>query len=150
MSHFPDTSFLCALYREQANSPAARHWYDGLPGCMEISPAVAFEFRQSIRLQVFLNARDRTKGFGPKEARHMFDALEADISLGAVAVVSADWPAVLVIAERVSEGYTVQGGHRSWDVLHVATALHHGARTLLSFDGRQRILATANGLAVGP
>lgn len=65
-------------------------------------------------------------------------------------VVGADWPAVLLIAERVSAGHTVQGGHRSWDVLHVATALHLGSLTLLSFDVRQRTLAAAHGLAVGP
>ncbi|MCX6867783.1 MAG: hypothetical protein NTV46_16505 [Verrucomicrobia bacterium] len=45
---------------------------------------------------------------------------------------------------------TIQRGNRSWDVLHVATALHCGARTLLSFDLRQRTLAAANGLKVAP
>jgi predicted nucleic acid-binding protein len=42
------------------------------------------------------------------------------------------------------------GGHRSLDVLHVATALHLGARELLTFDTNQRKLATAEKLKVKP
>jgi predicted nucleic acid-binding protein len=39
---------------------------------------------------------------------------------------------------------------RSWDVLHVATALQLGVHTFLSFDRRQRSLAVANGLKAAP
>jgi predicted nucleic acid-binding protein len=42
------------------------------------------------------------------------------------------------------------GGHRSLDVLHVATALHLGAREFLTFDANQRKLATAEKLKVKP
>jgi len=34
--------------------------------------------------------------------------------------------------------------------LHLATALHLGAREFLSFDARQRRIAAAEGLAVSP
>ena len=150
MNFFPDTSFLCALYREQDNSAQARRFYQSLEQRLGISAAVMFEFRQSVRLQVFLNAQDRGKGFRLKEAQTMIEALQSDLDCGAVAIVPLDWPAVWLIAERVSAAHTVQRGNRSWDVLHVATALHRGAHTLLSFDLRQRALATANGLKVAP
>jgi hypothetical protein len=42
------------------------------------------------------------------------------------------------------------GGHRSFDVLHVATALHLGARDFLTFDANQRKLAAAEKLKVKP
>jgi predicted nucleic acid-binding protein len=42
------------------------------------------------------------------------------------------------------------GGHRSLDVLHVATALHLGAREFLTFDANQRKLALAENLKVKP
>ncbi len=42
------------------------------------------------------------------------------------------------------------GGHRSLDVLHVATALHLGAREFLTFDLNQRKLASAEKLKVKP
>ena len=46
--------------------------------------------------------------------------------------------------------HTMAGGHRSFDVLHVATALHLGAREFLTFDGNQRKLAAAEKLKVKP
>jgi len=148
MKFFPDTSFLCGLYREQENSPQARACYAKLPDRLRISPAVMYEFRQSVRLQIFLNARDCGKGFRPKEAQKMLEAMQADLDCGAVVVVPVDWPAVWLLAERVSVAQTVKGGNRSWDVLHVATAMHLGSQTLLSFDHRQRSLAAACGLKV--
>jgi predicted nucleic acid-binding protein len=150
MKFLPDTSFLCALYSEQENSSQARDWYAKLSESFGISAAVMFEFRQSVRLQTFLHRQDRTKGFARKEAEEMLLALESDLECGAVTIVPADWPAVLLIAERVSAAHIVHGGHRSWDVLHVATALHLGSQTLLSLDFRQRALAAANGLKVAP
>jgi len=36
------------------------------------------------------------------------------------------------------------------DILHVATALHLGAREFLSFDGNQRKLARAEGMKAKP
>ena len=44
----------------------------------------------------------------------------------------------------------MMGGHRSLDVLHVATALHLGAREFLTFDANQRKLAAAEKLKVKP
>ena len=150
MRFFPDTSFLCALYREQENSPQARGCYAKLPDRLGISPAVIYEFRQSVRLQIFLNMQDRGKGFRLKEGRKMLEAMQTDLDCGAIAVVPVDWPAVWLLAERVSAAQTIQGGNRSWDVLHVATAMHLGSKTLLSFDHRQRSLAAACGLKAAP
>jgi predicted nucleic acid-binding protein len=65
-------------------------------------------------------------------------------------VISCDWAAVHAEAERLSAGYTAEGGHRSMDILHVATALSMGAREFLSFDGNQTGLASAEGLTVKP
>ncbi|MEI6653444.1 MAG: type II toxin-antitoxin system VapC family toxin [Verrucomicrobiota bacterium] len=150
MNFFPDTSFLCALYREQDNSATARSFYQSLDGPLGISAAVGFEFRQSVRLQVFLNSRDSTKGYRLAEATRVLAKFAQNLAAGALVIVPVDWPEVLLIAERISVAHTIQGGHRSWDVLHVATALQLGSKTLLSFDHRQRSLAAAKGLAISP
>jgi len=42
------------------------------------------------------------------------------------------------------------GGHRSFDVLHVATALHLGVREFLTFDANKRKLDAAEKLKVKP
>jgi predicted nucleic acid-binding protein len=57
---------------------------------------------------------------------------------------------VLRRAEELSNRHTIAGGHRSFDILHVATALHLGAREFLTFDTNQRKLATAEKLKVKP
>ena len=150
MNIFPDTSFLCALYREQDNSTRARSFYQSLDEPLGVSAAVEFEFRQSVRLQVFLNSKDSTKGYRQTEAARVLAKLAHNMAVGALAIVPADWPEVLLIAERLSVAHTIQGGHRSWDVLHIATAMQLGAKTLLSFDLRQRGLAAANGLKIAP
>jgi predicted nucleic acid-binding protein len=72
------------------------------------------------------------------------------LDTGAVVVVTADWPDVHRLAETISKRHTIAGGHRSLDVLHVATALHLGAREFLTFDTNQRKLAAAEKLKVKP
>ena len=150
MKYFPDTSFLCALYREQTNSPEARTFYQGMEEVLGISPAVGFEFRQSIHLQSFLHSKDPTKGFGKTEGERMLEKFKSNISAGAVEIIACDWPSVFRIANRISDRHTISSGNRSWDVLHVATALERGSRAFLSFDARQRDLAAANSLEIIP
>jgi predicted nucleic acid-binding protein len=50
----------------------------------------------------------------------------------------------------LSEKHATKDGQRTIDLLHVAIALECGAKTFLSFDKRQRRLATAAGLKVSP
>jgi predicted nucleic acid-binding protein len=54
------------------------------------------------------------------------------------------------LAETISKRHTITNGHRSLDNLHVATALHLGAREFLTFDANQRKLAAAEKLKVKP
>jgi predicted nucleic acid-binding protein len=76
--------------------------------------------------------------------------LQADLDTGAVVVETTDWPDVYRLAETISKRHTITGGHRSLDILHVATALLLGAPEFLTFDASQRKLATAEKLKVKP
>ncbi|MFM8726248.1 MAG: hypothetical protein ACKON9_14115, partial [Planctomycetaceae bacterium] len=69
MSCFPDTSFLCALYRAQAHSGRADRFMAGLNGSLGVSSLLLLEFRQSVRLQIWLHLNDRGKGFGQTEGQ---------------------------------------------------------------------------------
>jgi len=51
-------------------------------------------------------------------------------------------------AKRLSATHTLTGGHRGFDILHVATALIVKAQQLLTFDVNQKKLAEAEGLIV--
>lgn len=148
MTAYPDTSFLCAIYREQDHSPAADAWLEANPGPLPATALLEFEFLQSIELQVWLHGQDRTKGFGRREAALMRRDWEQDLATGAVKLMPCELSDVLRFAARLSEQHTAGGGHRTLDVLHVATAVHLGLREFLTFDRRQRALAKAAGLKV--
>lgn len=145
---FPDTSFLCAVYRTQDNSTKADAYMDRSRGSIPVSSLLLLEFRQSLRLQARLFANDRTKGFPKHQAAAMVRDFESDLKHGVFQVVPVDWPGVYQLAETLSERHTETGGHRLVDLLHVATALHLDASGFLSFDVKQRQLAEAEGLAL--
>ena len=148
MNAFPDTSFLCAVYRKQANSAMAAAYFATFREPLSVSGLLLYEFRQSTRLQIWLHNQDPKKGFAAKEGEQALADLESDLANSVMVVAPVDWPDVHQIAERLSKAYTKFEGQRAFDVLHVATALHLGAREFLSFDERQRKLAKAEGLNV--
>lgn len=150
MIAFPDTSFLCAIYRRQVNSPVAAAHFKAMQEALHVSGLLLYEFRQSARFQVWLHGCDRSKGYPLADGNRMLADLQSDLNTGAVAVAAADWPDIYRLAEALSKRHTVSGGHRAFDVLHVATALHLGAKEFLTFDANQGKLAAAEKLKVRP
>ena len=150
MKAFAETSFFCALYRVQDNSPQAYRLAERLKEPMVISSLVIFEFRQSVRLQTFRFSSDGTQGYSPQEAARLLHVLQANLDCGALYIAPVDWPDVYNIAEGLSSQHTAANGFRSLDLLHVATALHLRAGCFLTFDIRQSVLARAAGLKVRP
>ncbi|TDU68031.1 putative nucleic acid-binding protein [Prosthecobacter fusiformis] len=148
MITYPDTSYLCALYREQDNSDIALAYDEQMSGPLYVSTLLEFEFRQAVRLQVWLHAQNKRKGYSQGEANSMMADWETDIAAGHVAIIPADMDAVLRMAEHLSSTHTCHTGNRTLDILHVATAKHLSAKEFLSFDARQRQLAKAAGLKV--
>lgn len=146
--NFPDTSFLCSLYRRQVHSPKAITFMAQRTGPIPVSSLLLLEFRQSLRLQVRLHTKDKTKGFPKPEATQMLRDLQSDLRTKVLEIMPVDWAAVHQTAEELSEQYTEVKGHRLADILHVATALHLGADEFLTFDANQKTLAEAEGLVV--
>lgn len=150
MIAYPDTSFLCALYRRQDNSPEAAAHFKTMPEALHVSSLLLFEFRQSLRFQVWLHAHNPDKGFPHTDCDAALGKLQLNLDMGAVVIIPVDWSEVHHIAERLSARYTAARGYRAFDLLHVATALHLDVRNFLSFDNRQRKAATSEGLKVKP
>ncbi len=148
MIAYPDTSFLCAMFRYQANSVEAARHFAQMPEPLHVASPLLFEFRQATRWQAFLHSKDASKGFDRTLAQASLAKLQANIASGAIVVVPVDWADVASIGERLSAQYTWTEGYRGFDVLHVATALHLGAAEFLTFDGKQKDLAEAEGLVV--
>jgi predicted nucleic acid-binding protein len=145
---YPDTSFLCALYRADVHSPAAAAYFAAMDGALPITTLLVYEFRQSVRFQVRLGRHNPLKGYPKSEGAKMLANLRADLVAGVLVIVPAPWPQVHLAAERLSELYTDANGHRAMDILHVATAIELGAQEFLTFDANQKALAHAEGLVV--
>lgn len=148
MRCFLDTSFLCALLREQDNTQRADAFMDRFKGAVIISSQVLWEYRQSARFQVFRHQHNRTKGFSQKKAERMIQALTQNVQSYALHLATVEWQDVHSIAEALSATYTMKGGHRSMDIIPLATAKHLGVKHFLSFDGNQKKLAVAEGSKV--
>ena len=145
MRAYADTSFLYSLYVQQAHSArAAAYMAAAHDGALPLTTLSRFELLNAIRLSVF------RQQLNPRVAAIDVLTIKADIDSGVLEVISCDWAAVHAEAERLSAGHTAEGGHRSLDILHVATALSMGAREFLSFDGNQTRLASEEGLTVKP
>lgn len=136
------------MFRNQANSAEAAQHFAQMPEPLYVASPLLFEFRQATRWQAFLHGKDPKKGFDRTIAQAALAKFSANLASGAIVVVPVDWADVASIAERLSAQYTWTEGYRGFDVLHVATALHLGATEFLSFDGKQKDLAEAEGLVV--
>lgn len=147
-STYLDTSFLCALYRSQVNSPQAAAHFEAMPGPLEVTTLLLYELRQAIRFQIRLHRHHAQRGYPKAEGTQMLADLKSDLISGAVVIIPAPWPQIHSAAERLSELYTEANGHRTMDILHVATAIELGAKEFLTFDANQKKLAEAEGLLV--
>jgi predicted nucleic acid-binding protein len=144
---YPDTSFLCALYRRQDNSERALAYRQIMPEPLCVTRLVLWEFRQSVRFQAFRHSQNRHVGFPLREAERMIVKLTEHMESGIVKMTHCDLVSILVTGERISKSRTFTGGHRSFDILHLATAIVLDAKEFLSFDANQNQLAAAEGLA---
>jgi predicted nucleic acid-binding protein len=143
---YPDTSFLCALYRTQDNSSRALSCRNAMTEPLHVTRLLLWEFRQSVRFQAFRHSKHREAGYPLHEAEKMLSDLTDDMREGLVVSSECDFINILVTGERISKSRTFTGGHRSFDILHVATAIELGAKEFLSFDANQIVLAGAEGL----
>jgi predicted nucleic acid-binding protein len=84
------------------------------------------------------------------EAAAAWRNVERDLRSGRLVRQPVKWPSVLRLAARLSEQYSSIYGTRSLDIVHVATAKLSRLEEFVSFDSRQRNLALAIGLKVGP
>lgn len=148
MIHFADTSFFCAIYRTEIHSNQADAFSEAHPNQIVLSSLIAFEFRQSLRLQTRQHESDRRFGISRHDAARVMRDFQADTQGGVFTMLTPDWPSVHALAEMLSAKHSEAGGHRFADILHVATALQLAVAGFLTFDSSQRQLAEAEGLEV--
>jgi predicted nucleic acid-binding protein len=102
------------------------------------------EVRNAFKLGIFRELLTVT------DANAAWTNLEKDLRSGRLVRTLVKWPSALRLAARLSEQHSATRGTRSLDILHVAAAKVIGVEEFVSFDGRQRTLASAIGLRVVP
>ena len=137
-----DTSFLFSLYGNDAHTPRAVAWMKSQRGPLTLTSLSEFELGNALRFAEF------RKGIATGEAALFWAQFEADQAGGRIHIHVCNLADVVDEAKRISATHTLAGGHRGFDILHVATALVMKARRLLTFDGNQKKLAEAEGLIV--
>ena len=138
MTSYPDTSFLCALYRPQFNSVLAAEYFSKMKEPLHVASPLVFEFRQSLRLQVFLHTRDPGKGFTQREASAALAKFDENLADGFLQAVPVDWPDVVSLADRLSVRHTPKEGTKIHGV---------GGRTESSLLGSLSLCALRTRLA---
>ena len=139
-----DTSFLFSLFGNDSHTAAAATWATQSKQPITVTALNCYEFGNAIRFAAF------RKVISKSDAQNTLAAFEKDLKRGILQRVPCDLAVVVNEAERLSELHTLAKGHRSFDILHVATARVLKATMILTFDLNQRKLANIVNLAVGP
>lgn len=137
-----DTSFLFSLYGNDSKTSDAVKWTKQNSSAIWITSLNHFELINALR---FAECR-RFIGTGDSD-RFAADFL-ADLKGGRLIERFCDLADILVEASRLSLAHTLTGGHRGFDILHVAAAKILGATHFLTFDANQKRLAENEGLMV--
>jgi len=135
-----DTSFLFSLYSNDAYKGEALACLTALSQPLSLSPFNEFELANALRFAEWRgllpagSAAQRLEAFAEDQAYGLWQLSEIPLS------------EIVAEARRLSAAHTSTGGHRSFDILHVAHARLAGPKYFLSFDANQRRLAKAAGL----
>ncbi len=137
-----DTSFLFSLYGNDVHTPLALKWTKTHRRPITLSVFNEYELGNALRLAEF------RKSLAAGESVTFWGQFETDRSGGCLVTRILNLADVVGEARRLSITHTVKGGHRGFDILHVAGALRFGASEFLTFDANQKILAEAEGMSV--
>ncbi len=135
-----DTSFLFSLYGNDTHSERAIKWIIRCRYALNLSVFNNYELGNALRFAEF------RKLIRKEEAATYWAQFEAAISRNRLIMETCNLADILNEANRLSATHTLTEGHRSFDILHVASALVMGAKKFLTFDANQRILALSEGL----
>jgi predicted nucleic acid-binding protein len=139
-----DSSVLVKVYCFETSSPQA------LTLIRQVEPPLLFTPLHAIEIKNALRLKRHRKELTLFQMRGAIKNLEQDIESGFLHVPNLDFRAVFDHAEFLSAAHTEIIGARSLDILHVAAASLLGTRLFVSFDRRQRSLATKAGLKILP
>ena len=130
-----DTSFLFSLYGEDANSAKAVNFIKTSDSPISLTMLNIFELENALRFASF------KQFYTSEEAAQMQNDIDSATKDGRLIIARISLNQIIETARKLSENYTQTGGHRSFDILHVAAAIILKADVFLTFDKNQTRLA---------
>ncbi len=109
---------------------------------LAFTPLHTLEVGNAFKLGIFRGLLTAT------EASAAWRDVQEDLRTGRLLRAAVKWPSVFRVAAQLSEQHSDVHGTRSLDIIHVAAAKLMGVEEFVSFDARQRALASAIGLRV--
>jgi len=137
-----DTSFLFSLYGNDVHTPRAVAWMESQQEPLTLTTLNEYELGNALRFAEF------RKAIAPGQAARFCADFVADRSSGRLQIEVCNLADTVDEAKRLSTLHTLTGGHRGFDILHVAAAKLIRAARFLTFDDNQRKLARREGLEV--
>lgn len=135
-----DTSFLFSLYGHDAHTAEALARLEKAGRPLLLSALNEFELGNALRFA-------ECRGLIPTgSAAERLEALAVDHAAGRWRFSEIPLDDLVGEANRLSLAYTLTGGYRSFDILHIAHARLSAPQRFLSFDTNQLRLAKAVGL----
>lgn len=134
-----DTSFLFSLFGNDVNTPKAIARVKSLEHSITITALGEYELGNALRFSEF------RKAISPGKADEYWSEYQTDLAAGRIVVSRCNLADLVAEANRISTKHTLAGGHRSFDILHIAGANLLGAEAFLTYDRNQRKLADLEG-----
>jgi len=139
---FADTTFLFAVYGNDAHTPVALNWLRETGQRVRLSELADFELCNALRFAQFAGR------LASGDAAGFLAQYESGRAAGRLRLEICNLADIVREAKRLSGMYTAEKGHHAFDILHVATALSRRAERFLTFDANQKKLADAEGIGV--
>jgi predicted nucleic acid-binding protein len=146
MSIYAGTNFLTRLYLTRPETDEAQALSDKRKAPFPVSWLLHLEMVNAFQQAVFLGYGEKSMRITPEHAGACQQAFRDDLKDG-IALRTVQMPVAEV--SRLFEDmarHTARHGFRTYDILHVASALALKCRTFWSFDKRASKLAKLEGL----
>ena len=152
MKPYLDTNFLLRVYLSYEDSARALTRLGDLPRGARLCPLTwihKVEFSHALQLVVFQSRSGAKSRITPEAAAVALRDFESDAQPGAIfSTVPLASEELERVTRRLSDRHTARLGCRTYDILHVASALLLKCDSFWSFDAKATALARAEGLAV--
>jgi predicted nucleic acid-binding protein len=144
MDSYADTGFLISLYINETTTAAASSVVQTITGPLPLTSVGFLELRNALYLAVF------RKQISEAIRRAAWQTIGRDMRTGIFTTARLDSDKLHARAAELADKHSATAGTRTLDLIHVAAAILLGKKQLLSFDNRQRTVATREGLRVLP